>query len=230
MRGLFYILFICFPFAIIMVLLEPDLRKRVLRTTLNVILLMAALLLIIESRAEELELTEDTVGMAPQGEETELADPITPEAFDSNNVATWMTRAISLGIGLLLAAIAVAILNAVRRNRAEATMPLDQLANRAEEAIAEIERGGDLHDTILQCYAEMNRIVREERGIQRDKTITAREFIDYLLRAHLPEEPIYTLTRLFEQARYSTEEHNTSDQQKAVASLQAIANACRSRS
>lgn len=228
MRTLFYILFICFPFAIIIVFLDPDLRKRVLGTTLRLALLILALMLIVESQAEELQLTENTTGLEPEGEPAELAEPITPEAFESDKVSSWVTWAISLGIGVLIALIVISVVNVVRRNRDEETMPLDQIASRAEEAIAEIESGGDLHDTILRCYAQMNRVVREERGIRRDRTVTAREFVDYLLKANLPSEPIYTLTRLFEQARYSTEQHSEADQQKAVASLQAIANACRS--
>lgn len=229
MRILFYILFICFPFAIIVVMLEPDLRKRVLRTILQLALLMLALALLVESQAEELELTDSGVGMQPQGEEAALADPMTPEAFEAENVASWIPWAISLALGLLVALIAVAIVNVMRRSRAEETMPLDQLASRAEEAIADIESGGDLHDTILRCYAEMSRIVREERGIHRDRTVTAREFVDYLLRANLPSEPVDTLTQLFERARYSTREQSAEDQEKAIASLQAIAAACRSR-
>lgn len=228
MRVLFYILFICFPFAIIIIFLDPDLRKRVLRTTLYLVLLILALLLMVESQADEFELTDDTAGKELQGEEAELAEPITPEAFQSEETSSWITWAVSLGIGLLIALIIVAIVNTIRRNRIEETTPLDQLASRAEEAIAEIEAGGDLQDTILRCYAEMNRVVRAKRGIQRDRTVTAREFVDYLLKANLPSEPIYTLTRLFEQARYSTEQHSAEDQQTAVASLQAIANACRS--
>jgi hypothetical protein len=73
----------------------------------------------------------------------------------------------------------------------------------------------------------MNRIAKEHRGLQREDSLTAREFTDYLVRAGLPKEPVQNLTALFEEVRYGHKTYSDEEAQVAVNSLQAIAVACR---
>ncbi|HTP10892.1 MAG TPA: DUF4129 domain-containing protein, partial [Anaerolineae bacterium] len=65
-------------------------------------------------------------------------------------------------------------------------------------------QGGDFKLTIVRCYQEMSRVVREERGLAREAAMTPREFEDYLASQGLPRAALNTLTRLFEQVRYGS--------------------------
>jgi hypothetical protein len=96
----------------------------------------------------------------------------------------------------------------------------------ARAAIESLEKGSDLRDVVLQCYAEMIRVVREQRGLRRDRTVTAREFTDYLVAAKLPEQHVNRLTSLFEKVRYGSKPAAQGDELEAIASLRAIVRAC----
>lgn len=228
-RTLFTIALIAFPFAIILILLDPKLRKQVLGTLVRMLILFALLGLFVESQADELELEEPRRDMVlPQEGELPLAEPFTDEQYSPTEVAPWIVRATSLALGLVIAVVIIVVINLIRRSRGEEGVPLDEIARRARSALDEIERGGDLRNTVLRCYEEMSRVVREERGVRRDRAVTAREFTEALVRANLPSQPIQRLTRLFEKARYSTGTPTPEDEQEAVASLEAIIEACRS--
>jgi hypothetical protein len=82
-----------------------------------------------------------------------------------------------------------------------------------ETALAALESGAELHNVVLRCYEEMTRLLNEARGIRRPQAMTAREFELTLTQLGLPEEPVVSLTRLFEEAR-------------SVQSLTAVAAAC----
>ncbi|MGC9349392.1 MAG: DUF4129 domain-containing protein [Anaerolineae bacterium] len=228
LRTAFAIALFAFPLALILVLLDPEARKRVLRAALRIGLLMAVLYYFLATQSEQMELeTEETGGVVPQ-EQPPMPEPIEAEDFDAEAVSPWIARGLSLFIGLLVALAVLWIGRRVREAYTEEKAPLDQLADQAEATILEIESGGDYRNTILRCYAEMSRIVKEQLALQRGTTVTAREFVDYLLRARLPASPVLRLTQLFEQARYGSGDQTPNDERAAVTSLQEIAEACRS--
>ena len=109
-------------------------------------------------------------------------------------VVTWLV------VALLLAALIGFIRRRVRSR--PSLSPLQELAVEAQTAINAIQAGYDLKTTIVTCYREMSRVVREEEDITRGSAMTAREFGNRLVAQGLPEEPVTTLTRLFEQVRY----------------------------
>ncbi|HWQ12371.1 MAG TPA: DUF4129 domain-containing protein, partial [Roseiflexaceae bacterium] len=102
---------------------------------------------------------------------------------------------------------------------------LAQLAREAGAALAGLEAGADLRNTVLRCYAEMSRVLEARRGIQRDKTTTPREFEARLAAAGLRDEHIRRLTRLFERVRYGPRAPGPREEREALACLRAIVEA-----
>jgi hypothetical protein len=97
------------------------------------------------------------------------------------------------------------------------------LAREAEQAVQALQAGQELKDTVMNCYLKMNRLLQQQRGIHREKTMTPREFESYLAEIGLKSDHIRRLTRLFEQVRYSPSLASPREEQEAVACLRAIA-------
>jgi hypothetical protein len=104
---------------------------------------------------------------------------------------------------------------------------LDDLAKEAQNAIEALKLGDDLRITVIHCYREMTRIVKQHKGIERETTMTVREFEDYLVRSGLPKEAIQTLSRLFEQVRYGGALADAHQEELALSCLTDIVNACK---
>lgn len=229
-RTIFIIALVALPFAVILVLIDPDLRKRVLRSMVRVLLIMVLLSLILRNQAEREGVTLEGMeggGAPPEGL---AAEPFTTEDFAPERISPWVGRSLSLILAVAGAAILVTIIVRVRQSRAASRTELDAFAQQAETALQQIRAGTDLRDAVLRCYAEMSLVVREQRGIRRERSVTAREFTDYLIGASLPRDAVLRLTSLFEKARYSSKPTTGEDEAEAVASLSAIVEACRERS
>lgn len=95
-----------------------------------------------------------------------------------------------------------------------------------ESAILAITNGGDLGGIIVRCYSNMEKIVSQERGIDRNQSVTPHEFQNYLIREGIPIEPILQLTTLFEKARYGKQSMTEQDEHDALNSLAAIQKVC----
>ena len=225
-RTIFWIALACFPFAVVMMLLDPELRRRVIRTTI-VLLILLALMSFVMNRQDSIEPEttelENAVLEPPQALDLEALDV---EEFEPEQVSSWLGRTISLVLGLLFAFIIFVIVRQIILNRPAPEADLNSLAKSARRAISELESGEDLQDAILRCYAEMTSTVRDVRGLRRDRDVTAREFTDVLVRAQLPPGPVHTLTALFEKARYGTGNTTPQDESAAISSLRAIVHAC----
>jgi len=225
-RTLFWIALVCFPFAVVLMLIDPVLRRKVIRTAIVLLLLLALMALVMDREPpleeEGLEL-EGGVLVPPQPLDVERLDV---DDFQSEEVSGWIGRTVSLVLGLLLAFIVFVIIQQIAKNRSERGSALDDLARSARRAISDLESGEDLQNAILRCYAEMSRVVRDVRGLRRDHDVTAREFTTVLVRAQLPPGPVQTLTTLFEKARYGAGATTVGDESEAVSSLRAIVQAC----
>jgi hypothetical protein len=99
------------------------------------------------------------------------------------------------------------------------------LAFEVKTAIQAIQAGKNLSSTILHCYQQMIYIVQEEKGIEREESITPREFEAVLIKHGIPEESIRQLTRLFEKVRYGGKDPDAQDEQMAVSCLSSIRSA-----
>ena len=226
-RAIFFIALAAFPFAVILVLIDPELRKRMIHTTIFVVILLLILSLILRDQTELEDPVREPGISGQQAPEAGLpVEPLDVEQFQTSQVSPWISRGLSLALGLLAAFITIVIITQIRKNWSAAPSGLDHLALHARTALTELEGGGDLQDTILRCYAEMSRVVREARGLRRSRTVTAREFTDALVRAQLPRRPVVQLTQLFEKARYGGGATTAQDEHEAVSSLRAIVRAC----
>lgn len=103
--------------------------------------------------------------------------------------------------------------------------PRRLVAREAGQAIEAIHSGSDLTDTIIRSYRQMNRVLSQQRGVERSKTMTPREFENHLDAIGLQSEHIWRLTRLFESVRYGANTPDREAEQEAVACLQAIVEA-----
>jgi hypothetical protein len=107
---------------------------------------------------------------------------------------------------------------------------MERIALEAQTALDDLRAGGNLKNTILRCYYEMSKVINEQRGIQRDRTMTPREFEVYLESKGIPEEPVRQLTHLFEDVRYGDLAVGEKEEQQARSSLTAIIDAVKGAS
>lgn len=105
----------------------------------------------------------------------------------------------------------------------------DLIATEAGAALRAIEEGDDLKNTIIRCYLQMERIAREEQGIERAESATPREFEYLMATKGIPLPPIHQLTHLFEKVRYGGKVLDLQDEQAAIDCLSAIRIACASK-
>jgi len=222
---LYFIAFVSFPIVIILIIVSPELRKRAVQMLIQFAIIALLLSLFTQNREQVGDFEEEmrarpTLAPPAAGEISSITEEFQSQVSDT---AVWGA---SLLLGLIIAGIVVHIVNRLRQSRSPKPS-LESLATRAESAAESLRHGGDFRDTILRCYADMSRIAREQRGIKRERSLTAREFEDSLVKAGLPEEPIQELTALFEEVRYGHKSYSDREAQQAIDSLQAIAVACR---
>lgn len=100
------------------------------------------------------------------------------------------------------------------------------IAVEAMSAILAITNGVDLGRVIVRCYLNMEKVVSQERGLDRNQFITPHEFQTYLINEGISKEPILHLTTLFEKARYGNQSFTEQDVLDALNSLNAIQKTC----
>ncbi len=224
-RGLLALALIGMPVYIIVSLLSAEGRRQLVA---NLIILLTLIAIAIYLDRNPLTEGEQGAEMAiGSGEEMLDEVPETPpSAFDESEPPAWLAIALILvasGIGVGLLAAGLWILRQ-RIDRSQAS--LHPLARAAQQTLDSLQSGGNFATAITRCYYEMNRIVKEQRGISREATMTPREFEAYLTGQGLPRGAVETLTRLFEQVRYGSVIPGSGDESLALASLTEIVAAC----
>jgi len=134
----------------------------------------------------------------------------------------WLVFIVSLGLSALILGGGLYLWRRFRRR----SSPLELVAKEARKTIDELRSGADLKEGVIRCYFEMNKVLREQRGLKRQQTMTTREFENYLNEIGLPDPHIRRLTRLFEKVRYGAKNLTTVEESEAIACLSAIARAC----
>jgi len=227
LRAVLLLTLALIPFSIFYLIISPSARKRFLQN-LIVFGVFLGFIYLLRSQMKPGERTDDlfaNFGRMPEGEVGAGRPPV---EF-SGAAPQWLVLLVSFILAALVVAIVtvliLALLRSRRRNAPE--LPLIELAQQAEEARVTIEAGGDLRDTVIRCYMEMNRVVRDARGLQRERAMTPHEFEDRLAGAGLPDEQVRDLTHLFEEVRYGAKELGPWEARRAVACLTAIADSCR---
>ena len=219
------VLFVVLSFA----LLSPEMRKRLLRQLLN---LAAGIFILYYFLKEKPGLLEEMLGDPVA---TGKAGPINqpefapPPVFQPPQISGWISFLVAFGV-VLLAALLFWRINrwwSVHMRTAESSHPLDEIAKAARRSLHTLSAGdGSVHERIIQCYADMSRVVSERQGLRREYAMTPSEFAERLKNAGLPREPVSRLTRLFEAARYGARTSTQDDIDEAVDCLTSILKYC----
>jgi hypothetical protein len=221
-RVLIFIAVLILPFSIIYFLVSREARKRILLDFLRLL----PILVIVYVLAQRMQPGASSLdqGLPPALPDASSEAPL----VDVDAVLPgWFFGVTSVGLALLVATVLVGLGWFVwRRRRRDSS--LEQLAQQAEEAIDAIQTGADLRDTVMRCYYEMSRVLRQQRGIRRHQAMTPREFVAFLEEAGLPSEAVRRLTKLFEQVRYGAKALSQGEEAQALASLKTIVEFCRS--
>ncbi len=130
-----------------------------------------------------------------------------------------------IGLAVVVVLLAIWIIN-WKTSQARAGDPLRLEAERAVQAL---RTGLDLRNVIVQCYQQMSLALQKEQGVQREETMTVREFERLLEAQGIPNAPVHQLTQLFELARYGDRPLGAGDEQKALDCLGAIVQYCDER-
>lgn len=219
-------LYVCFllllPISIIYFIVSPEARRQVLRSLVLLLWILAAYLLI-RTRPELFQaLQRQAVGAARPGEvEIGAMDFVA-------NAPQWAMWVMAIGLAVLIASSVVGVAWLVWRRQRKPESPLAKLAEEAQQALEALQSGADLQNTVMRCYFEMGRVLREQRGILREQAMTPREFERFLTEAGLPGEHVGQLTRLFEAVRYGAKVAGEREERQAIDCLTAIVQACRS--
>jgi hypothetical protein len=221
--GLIYALaFLLLPVSIVYLIISPKARRRAMKTLALILCLVVLLLLYPHPPAPE---EQAQLQPPPDISMDGVAAPVVEFVA---NPPQWAVLGTAIGLALLLAAGLVGVFWIMWQRGRRAGSPLEQLAEQAEGAIGALQAGADLQDTVMRCYFEMSRVLREQRGIRRDVAMTPREFEQYLSEEGLPEKQVGRLTRLFERVRYGAQAVGKREELEAIDCLTAILEACRS--
>lgn len=226
LRGLWALTLLCLFLYILLSIFTPEGRRRVKRD----ILVFAMLLLVSQFLPNLLE----KAGISNDVQETELPQSIKqmptmiPKATFSPDPPAWISVITVLLAAILISALIIGLLLIIRRRKTKEKNPLQRLAGEAQTALDSLHAGRDLKSVIIQCYLDMVKVVEEERGILRQTAMTPREFEASLISKGLPQQPVITITRLFEKVRYGSLALDSAEENLAFASLSDIVNACQS--
>ena len=156
-----------------------------------------------------------------QIQSTALFDRNVPES-SLHPFSAWL----SFGLSFLLILTIILIVGLLWKHPIIHKNVLKEISRFTEEAIEELQGGGDYKDVILRCYSEMCQVLYKNKGLKRSRHMTAREFERKLISSGLPPIPVQKLTVLFEGARYGNTHANLEQQTQAIDCLKEIREAC----
>jgi hypothetical protein len=153
--------------------------------------------------------------------------PITPEILPATlaikgpklgPLPPFLTWLVWVGLCLVIALLVVWIIRwQIQRNRVR-----DSISLEAQSALQALKSGESFRNVIVRCYRDMSLILKKERGVELEQTMTAQEFEHLLEGRGIPQPPISQLTRLFEAARYGYRPTTSEDEKDAFDCLNAI--------
>lgn len=218
--GLYCLAALLLPLAVAYLIVSRRARKQMLRSLLFILTLLV-LFLVVRERPELLEQPQTAVLATPA--------PGSGEVFTAEfepNPPQWAVLLTTGGLAVLLAGLVVGAVWLIWRRGRRPESSLVQLGEEAREALHALQAGADLKDTVLRCYFEMERVLREQRGIEREEAMTPREFELSLAKAGLPDRHIEQLVRLFEGVRYGAKAVGKREELQAIDCLTAIVELC----
>lgn len=221
-RGIIGLALIIFPLYVLFSMFTQEGRKRLFAD-----IVVIGILLLLTSFIQKLPAKEQTqepqpINVAPQNLNSDSGLPV---SVFSPTPPAWLTPAVIL-VGSVLVVIVIFVVIRFFQRTPSSDLLIEELAQEAQNAIHALNTGEDLKVTVIRCYSEMTHIVKKQKGIERDTTMTVREFEDHLTGTGLPQEALKTLTRLFEQVRYGGSLAGKQEEQLAVSCLTEIIDAC----
>lgn len=216
----FLVVWVAFPVAVIALIVSSDLRRRFLKSLRTYIITAFLIYWLIRLLQKIIPTDGQPVGASGQTGASPDSPPlnlptIPPFVADPPR---WLVIALSV----LVAVLVLLFIWSLRPRARREVDSLELLVQEAQTALNELEAGSNVRDTILRCYADMSRVLREARGVTRKEAMTPREFEQVLEGAGLRDEHIQQLTRLFERVRYGATKAGAREEREAVACLSAI--------
>jgi hypothetical protein len=119
----------------------------------------------------------------------------------------------------VIAVILVVIIMLFKKQKVEEGPTIEEIAS---QTIDRLKNEKDFRKTVIECYKQMCDWLNNN-GVKRDSYQTPREFA-IASKPHLKisEETLFTLTQIFEKARYSTHEISSTEKEKAIQCLNEI--------
>jgi hypothetical protein len=221
-RSLFPIIVIALALVIVIIFMVVTAEgRKMLVYTLLVLLLLAIVLLLRERIPGPSGSTATPVREAGE-------TPIAPAVDVVAEPPSWLILGAGLGLALVICGVTAVVSTRLwRRTRRPARLsPLPELAEEARQALANLQAGFDLRDTIIRCYHEMGQTLQRHRGIRRSPAMTPEEFARSLMAVDLPQGDVWRITQLFERVRYGQHLPGKEEEAEAIASLSSIVQAC----
>ena len=214
--------------GLVLLLINPKLRKRLLRLFLNIGLTLFVLNYIYENQLLSLPSFENAAGQNNGQLEANAGEAALVPVFVAPDDSSALSYIITFGLLLVVLLSAWFLIRLWMRLRASSGIPssLTNLAAIARRSLKDISSGRDWEGVIQECYARMSDTVGDNRGIQRDYAMTTGEFAVRLERAGLPSKSVQQLTSLFDAVRYGAHKANKNDIDSATACLKDILHAC----
>jgi hypothetical protein len=211
------IVLVLLGYFVLTLIFSARLRWQLLRQLARVLLVVLLFYLILSrliGRPEPLP-PPQSADATPAPIPTPAGEPLPPFVAQP---APWLVALVSLALAALLVG---GMWYFWRRSRPVAS----PMARLAQAAIEHIQAGGDVQGVVMRCYLEMSEILSQQRGIERERAMTAREFAQHLAASGVRDKHIQQLTRLFEGARYGAQPPSAEDERAAVECLTAIVQA-----
>ncbi len=227
LRAFLALALLVLPLYILVNLMTPEGRRRLLTDLLMLAVLWAAASWLADQDIETQPPASVTQEQAPADEAPVGESPLQRPPEFVAEPQPWMLAGAALALATLSGLAVFWIARQQARRRETALPPLDDLARGAKTALDALDAGEELGDVIVACYAQMGRTLRDARGIERGQAMTAAEFAGELLSRGFPAGPIGVLTRLFEQVRYGRQSVGEAEKQAARESLEAFLAFCR---
>jgi hypothetical protein len=202
--------------SLIFFLLSSEFRKQVLKRLRWLIGLMAILLILVYALRDQALSGFILEGGSPGIDERQFSGEFPAEP------AYWISILLTFIISLTILYLFWHTYQNSRKNDT-----LEQLGISAEAALSALHSGVGYRSAVLRCYAEMQKTVREQHGLERKTSLTPREFQSALCEIGLPTGAVGELTRLFEAARYGSSDSSIEENDRAHACLQEISRAAR---
>jgi hypothetical protein len=222
-NWIFFVFIAIYVVAFLSIFWTREGRKRLL-TLLFLIMLMIFLILSVPSQKPIAVPTLEGTPLTTPVMVEETPAPYTEMEMTADEpppILDWLVTAAAIVLALVAVGLLGLIIWGFSLRRKQDSLP-ELISQQAQDALDALEAGGDFRDVVIRCYAQMSRVLQQERGLERQTDMTPHEFELVLRRMGFPDEPVQNLTHLFEETRYGSQQPGERGVETAVSSLRAI--------